>query len=188
MRQFFGATESGGISFETGPEDPAAAGTVGFPLPGVRIELHEEEGVRIHSKANRFATLPPGEDPPLHVATGDRAALTPEGRLRLLGRIQVVGNIGGIKVDLGAIDAFLRALPGVGDAAVLPVDDPVKGHRLVACVESNVQSPRSLLELCRERLSPREVPSEFRVVAHLPRTERGKLDRSALHEMLVTRP
>lgn len=188
VRQFFGATESGGISFETDPGDPAAAGTVGSPLPGVRIELHEDEGVRIHSKANRFAILPPGEDPPPHVATGDRADLTPEGRLRLLGRIQVVGNIGGIKVDLGAIDAFLRALPGVGDAAVLPVDDPVKGHRLVACVESNVQSPGSLLELCRARLSPREVPSEFRVVAHLPRTERGKLDRSALHEMLVARP
>ncbi len=188
VQQFFGATECGGISFETRPADAAADGCVGSPLPGVRIELHEEEGVRIHSKANRFAILPSGEDPPPHVATGDRAALTPEGRLKLLGRIQVVGNIGGIKVDLGAIDAFLRALPGVGEAAVLPVEDPVRGHRLVACVESDVQSPGSLLELCRERLSPREVPSEFRVVAHLPRTERGKLDRSALQEMLVARP
>ena len=188
VRQFFGATECGGISFETDPGNPAAEGTVGFPLPGVRLELHEEDGVRIHSKANRFAILPAGEAPPPYVATGDRAALTPEGRLQLLGRIQVVGNIGGIKVDLGAIDAFLRALPGVGDAAVLPVEDAVRGHRLVACVESDVHSPDSLLELCRARLSPREVPGEIRVVARLPRTERGKLDRPALQQMLVSRP
>lgn len=184
VQQFFGATESGGISFETRPGDAAADGCVGFPLPGVRIELDEVEGVRVHSRANRFALLPAEPVMP-HVATGDRAALTPEGRLRLLGRIQAVGNIGGIKVDLGAIDAFFRGLPGVGDAAVLPVEDPVRGHRLVACVESNVHSPGSLLELCRERLSAREVPSEIRVVERLPRTSRGKLDRTALQEMVV---
>ncbi len=183
VQQFFGATESGGISFETNPDEEDAGGCVGFPLPGVRIEMHPEEGVLVHSPANRFALLPSRETPPRHVATGDRGELTPEGRLRLLGRIQVVGNIGGIKVDVGAIDAFFRALPGVGDAAVLPVDDPIRGHRLVAYVESEVHSPGSLLELCRARLSAREVPSEIRVVVQLPRTARGKLDRSALQEM-----
>jgi acyl-CoA synthetase (AMP-forming)/AMP-acid ligase II len=188
VRQFFGATESGGISFETRPEDASSDGAVGFPLPGVRIELHPEEGVRVHSAANRFAILPGAQAVPPHVATGDRADWTPEGRLRLLGRLQIVGNIGGIKIDLGAIDAFFRALPGVGDAAVLPVDDPVKGHRLVACIESNVHSPGSLLELCRERLSAREIPSEIRIVERLPRTSRGKLDRSALHDLLALRP
>jgi acyl-CoA synthetase (AMP-forming)/AMP-acid ligase II len=188
VQQFFGATESGGISFETRPDEADARGSVGFPLPGVRIEIHAEEGVRVHSAANRFAILPSRETTPPHVATGDRGEFSPEGRLRLRGRIQVVGNIGGIKVDVGAIDAFLRTLPGVGEAAVLPVDDPVRGHRLVACVESEVHSPGSLLELCRARLSAREVPSEIRVVGRLPRTPRGKLDRSALKDMLVVRP
>ena len=183
--QFYGATECGGISFETRPDEAAAVGGVGFPLPGVRIEIHGEEGVRVHSRANRFALLPSNGNVPSYVTTGDRAEITAEGRLRLLGRIQIVGNIGGIKVDLGAIDAFFRALPGVGEAAVLPVDDPVKGHRLVAWVESDVHSPGSLLEICRKRLSAREVPSEIRVVDRLPRTSRGKLDRSALQEMVV---
>lgn len=188
VHQFFGATESGGISFETRPADPDAVGTVGPPLPGVVVELHDEEGVRVHSPANRFALLPSTEPPPSFVPTGDRGEITPSGRLRLLGRIQVVGNIGGIKVDIGAIDAFFRGIPGVGDAAVLPVEDPVRGHRLVACVESDTHSPGSLLELCRARLSAREVPSEIRVVGRLPRTARGKLDRSALQDMLVVRP
>jgi long-chain acyl-CoA synthetase len=188
VHQFFGATESGGISFEAHPGDPEAGGTVGAPLPGVVVELDEEEGIRVHSPANRFALLPRGEAPPPFVATGDRGEITPSGRLRLRGRIQVVGNIGGIKVDVGALDAFFRGLPGVGEAAVLPIEDPVRGHRLVACIESETQSPSSLLELCRARLSSREVPSEIRVVDRLPRTARGKLDRIALHDMILVRP
>jgi acyl-CoA synthetase (AMP-forming)/AMP-acid ligase II len=179
VRQFYGATECGGISFEARPDEPAARGTVGFPLPGVRIEIDPEGGVRIHSRANRFALLP--ERPVLpHVETGDRAAWTPEGRLRLLGRTAHVANIAGVKVDLAAIDAFFRELPGVSDAASMAVDDPARGQRIVSCVETAAHTPAELLELCRRRLSPREVPSELRVVERLPRTERGKLDRAAL--------
>jgi acyl-CoA synthetase (AMP-forming)/AMP-acid ligase II len=180
VHQFFGATECGGISFETRPQEPASHGTVGFPLPGVRLELDEGEGVRVHSAANRFALLPGGPPPPAYVATGDRGLLTPEGRLKLLGRLQPLGNIGGVKIDLGALEAFLRGLPRVEDAAVVPVEDPAHGHRLVAYVETSSHSPRSILELCRARLSSREVPSLIRVVDRLPRTPRGKLDRSAL--------
>ncbi len=185
--QFLGATECGGIAFETRPDDPQVAGTVGFPLPGVRIEIHPEEGVRVHSAANRFALIPL-QPVPSWVSTGDRGELTPEGRLRLLGRIQVVGNVGGFKIDLGAIDAFLRALPGVGDAATLPVEDPRRGHRLVSCVETSAHTPQALLELCRARLSAREVPSEIRCLERLPRTPRGKLDRSALAALVGDAP
>jgi acyl-CoA synthetase (AMP-forming)/AMP-acid ligase II len=187
VHQFFGATESGGITFETRPADPAAEGTVGFPLPGVRVEL-EDGLVRVRSKANRFALWPAEGPPPSGVETGDRACFTAEGRLRLLGRAQLVANIGGIKVDLGAIDAFFRGLPGVGEAVTLAVDDPARGHRLVACVESLTQDLPTLLEICRGRLSPREVPSEIRIVERLPRTPRGKPDRDAILESMVPAP
>jgi long-chain acyl-CoA synthetase len=177
--QFFGSTETGGISFESRPGDPAADGCVGFPLPGVRIELAEAGAVRVHSKANRFALLP-DQPVPAHVDTGDRASWSPEGRLKLEGRATLVANIGGLKVDLGALDAFFRGLPGVDDAAALPIDDPARGHRVVAYVETSAHTPERLLEICRERLSPLEVPSEIRVIGRLPRNDRGKLDRSAL--------
>jgi len=177
--QFFGSTETGGISFETRPADPGAEGTVGFPLPGVRIELAAGDTVRVHSKANRFALLP--EQPvPEDVETGDRAAWTPEGRLKLTGRATLTANIAGFKVDLGALDAFLRGLPGVGDAASVPVEDPARGHRVVAYVETASQTKERLLEFCRERLTAAEVPSEIRVLERLPRNARGKVDRAAL--------
>jgi long-chain acyl-CoA synthetase len=180
VRQFYGATECGGISFETRPDDPEAEGTVGFPLPGVEVELHPEEGILVRSRANRFALLPEGNPVPAHVATGDRAARTPEGRLRLLGRILPLGNVGGVKIDLGALEAFLREPAGVSDAAVVPVGDAARGQRLVAWVESETRGPGELLALCRAKLSPREVPAEIRVLPRLPRTSRGKVDRAAL--------
>jgi acyl-CoA synthetase (AMP-forming)/AMP-acid ligase II len=144
----------------------------------VRIELHAE-GIRVHSKANRFAVLPPEEVSPW-VETGDRACLTREDRLRLLGRAQLTAKIGGFRIDLGAIDAFLRGLPGVAEAAALPIEDAFRGDRVVAYVEAREQTPERILELCRERLSAREVPSEIRVMDSLPRNGRGKLDREAL--------
>ena len=178
VKQFLGATEAGGIAFESGAPVP---GTVGHPLPGVRIELHDD-GLRVHSKANRFALLPGGELSMPWVETGDRGEWMPDGRLRLLGRASLTANIGGFKVDLGALDAFLRGLPGVAEAASLPVEDPARGQRIVAWVESREQTPDRVLAACRERLQAREVPSEVRVVAQLPRNGRGKLDRAALKE------
>jgi acyl-CoA synthetase (AMP-forming)/AMP-acid ligase II len=177
--QFFGSTETGGISFERNPEDPAAEGCVGFPLPRVRIELAEGGAVRVHSKANRFALLP-AQPVEAFVETGDRASWSPEGRLKLEGRATLVANVGGLKVDLGALDAFFRGLPGVDDAAAVPVEDPARGERVVAYVETRTWSEERLKEACLARLSAREIPAEIRVVSQLPRNARGKLDRAAL--------
>jgi long-chain acyl-CoA synthetase len=177
VRQFYGATECGGISFESRPGETTAEGCVGFPLPAVRIELGET--LRVHSKANRFALLP---DQPVTsvVETGDRAMWTPEGRLKLLGRAARVANIGGIKVDLGALETFFRTLPGVEEASIVAADDPARGHRIVAYVETSAYTPDTLLRICREKLSAREVPCEIQVVPRLPRTLRGKPDLAAL--------
>ena len=152
---------------------------MGFPLPGVRIELAEGDIVRVHSKANRFALLP--EQPVAeYVETGDRAAWTPEGRLKLTGRATLTANIAGLKVDLGALDAFFRGLPGVGDAAAVPVEDAARGDRVVVYIETSTQTKESLLELCRRRLSAPEIPSEIRILDRLPRNARGKIDRTVL--------
>jgi acyl-coenzyme A synthetase/AMP-(fatty) acid ligase len=180
--QFFGSTETGGISFESHPGDAGAEGCVGVPLPGVRIELVDGDLVRVHSSANRFAVLP--EQPVAeHVDTGDRASWSAEGRLRLEGRATLVANVGGLKVDLGALDAFFRGLPGVDDAVAVPVDDPARGHRVVAYVETTAHTGARLIEICKEKLSAREIPSEIRVVDRLPRNARGKPDRTALSSL-----
>jgi acyl-CoA synthetase (AMP-forming)/AMP-acid ligase II len=117
-----------------------------------------------------------------YVETGDRAAWTPEGRLKLTGRATLTANVAGLKVDLGALDAFFRGLPGVGEAAAVPVDDSARGSRVVAYVETTTQTKEALLELCRARLTASEIPSEIRTLERLPRNARGKVDRAALSD------
>ena len=59
VHNFYGSTETGGISFETAPEEPEARGTVGRPLPGVSVELDDSRRVVVRSAANRVARWGP---------------------------------------------------------------------------------------------------------------------------------
>ncbi|MEA2637720.1 MAG: long-chain acyl-CoA synthetase, partial [Chloroflexota bacterium] len=49
-------------------------------------------------------------------------------------------------------------------------------------------SPESLQAFVRERLAPHKVPREVRLVARLPRTGSGKIDRTALREASTASP
>ena len=182
VHNFFGSTETGGISFESSPGAPEARGTVGFALPGVRIELDAEGRVSIDSAANTCAHF--GRDQVARrqkIATGDLATFTPEGRLRLFGRSADILNIGGKKVAAAEIENALRGLAGVRDAAVVGVEDPVRGDRSVAFLVADAWP----VEL--QSLPPLLCPRELRRVDELPITERGKVDRSLLRSWASTR-
>lgn len=182
VHQFYGATECGGISFERSPTDPEAVGTVGSPLPGVRVELGEGGIVRVHSSANFQARF--GEDS--HggakvVEPGDTGEWTPEGRLRLTGRSADILNIGGKKVAAVVIERALLALEGVEQAAVVGVEDAVRGDRVVAFVVARQPPDVSAMPA---GLTPREV----RRIDSLPFTKRGKLDRLRLRSLAASSP
>ena len=178
VHQFYGATEAGGITFERWPEEPAAAGAVGHPLPGVEVELDAGGSVQVRSGANLTGDLGTAEGGGTRVVrTGDRGAWTPEGRLRLVGRNTEILNIGGRKVPAASIEAALRGLEGVEEAAAVGVEDPVRGDRVIAFVVTS----RDRLDI--SRLPAVLAPREVRRVERLPYTERGKLDRARLREM-----
>jgi acyl-coenzyme A synthetase/AMP-(fatty) acid ligase len=185
VHNFYGSTETGGICFETAPEDADAVGTVGWPLPGVRVELDVSGRVVVHSAANLVQRWPsdgveaPGNPTP--VRTGDTAEWTPEGRLRLTGRTADILNIGGRKIAAAEVEAALCALHGVRDAAVVGVDDPVRGDRTVAFLVADHWP------LDTSELPPRLIPREMRQVESLPHTARGKLDRQALRRIACRR-
>lgn len=181
IQQFYGTTESGGITFERHPEDPDAEGTVGHTLPGVTVRLDPDGGrVRVQSSANYLGYL--GKD--LHTAgprivlTGDSAEWTEAGRLRLTGRTAELLNVGGKKVAASKLEHALRAFPGVRDAAVVGVEDSSRGDRIVAFVVSD----RAIGYFDTASLGVREV----RQIESLPYTERGKLDRRRLRDLAST--
>lgn len=182
VHQFYGSTESGGICYEADPGDPAAEGAVGRPLPGVKVCLGEAGTVAVRSPANFGGYW--GRDRelvPRTVTTGDTAELGPDGRLRLTGRTAEIFNVGGRKIAAATLEAALRGATGVEELAVVGIDDPVRGDRLVAFLVANGR--RVDVSSLPSSLQPREV----RLVATLPYTERGKLDRQRLREWARSR-
>lgn len=178
IHQFYGCTESGGISFERAPEDPAAVGTVGHPLPGVSISFDDDGRVEVNSAANYLGHL--GRDREARrrvVVPGDSGELTADGRLRLLGRGTDIFNVGGRKVSAMAVEEALRNLSGVLEATVIGVADELRGDRIVAFVVAD-RDPLDTASIPANLL-----PREIRRLPALPYTERGKIDRHALRRM-----
>ena len=182
VHQFYGSTESGGISYENDPTDPAAEGAVGRPLPGVRVCLGEAGSVNVNSRANFGGYWGRDEElSPRIVTTGDTAELGADGRLRLTGRTAEIFNVGGRKIAAATLEAALRGATGVEELAIVGVDDPVRGDRLVAFLVADGR--RVDVSSLPSGMQPREV----RLVATLPYTERGKLDRALLREWARSR-
>jgi long-chain acyl-CoA synthetase len=182
VHQFYGSTETGGITFERAPHEPGAEGTVGTPLPGVTLELGEAGAVGVRSAASYGGHL--GRDAVLAtrvVTTGDTGELGADGRLRLTGRTADICNVGGRKIAVVALEEALRGATGVEELAVVGIDDPVRGDRIVAFL---VAGQRTVdLSTLPSGLALREV----RLVEKLPYTERGKLDRQRLRELARSR-
>ncbi|RPE29558.1 non-ribosomal peptide synthetase [Kitasatospora cineracea] len=110
--------------------------------------------------------------------TGDWVRWGTDGGLHYLGRRDQLVKVRGHRVELGAVEAALRAAEGVTDAAVLlaPGGASLTAH-LVAEDGLDLRELRARLA---ETLPPAMVPGVLRTVPELPRTPHGKVDREAL--------
>jgi thioesterase domain-containing protein len=116
---------------------------------------------------------------------GDRGRYDEQGGLHQLGRTDDAVKVNGYLVEPAEVEAALRALPGVADAAVVAVAKGVgPGAALVAYVapasEERTPSPAQLRRGLIGTLPSWMVPGELVLLAELPRNERGKVDRGAL--------
>ena len=160
---------------------PVPAGVGGELLLGgaslARGYLH-----RPRLTASCFLPDPFGEEPGARLyRTGDLVRHLADGRLDFLGRIDQQVKIRGVRVELGEVEARLRALPDVREAVVVARPAPGGGHRLVAyCVPGSEGSLEDLRRRLREQLPEAMVPTVFVPLHSLPLTPNGKVDRRAL--------
>ncbi|MEZ5499023.1 MAG: LLM class flavin-dependent oxidoreductase [Steroidobacteraceae bacterium] len=132
----------------------------------------------------RFLADPyaPGTSPRMY-RTGDLARYLPDGRIECLGRLDHQIKIRGYRVELGEIEALLRAVDSVQEAAVILREDQPGDQRLVAYVRpasGHEFKPEDLKSSLRRQLPEFMVPSLMVRVSELPLTPNGKLDRKAL--------
>lgn len=120
--------------------------------------------------------------------TGDLAYRDTHGRVFLVGRLKELINRGGLHVAPAEVETAVAAHPAVADACVVGAPDAVLGEAVCACVVPAAGEPPDLAGLCAfldGRLARHKLPDELCVVAHIARTELGKVDRPAMRAHLT---
>jgi amino acid adenylation domain-containing protein len=114
--------------------------------------------------------------------TGDLARYLPDANIEFLGRVDYQVKLRGFRIEPGEIEAVLDQHPNVRSCAVVLREDLPNESRLVAYLVSEDQplSIDSLRSYLRERLPDYMVPAAFVMLAELPLTANGKVDRQAL--------
>lgn len=142
--------------------------------------------------AERFLPSPYATEPgQLMYRTGDLVRWRAEGTVEFLGRADDQVKIRGYRVEPAEVEARLRDIPEVAEAAVLPVEVAPGDRRLVAYLTpegGSVPGAAQLRALLAQSLPDYLIPSHFVPVSRLPLTATGKLDRHALLRMELPEP
>ena len=197
LHNLYGSTEVAYAAVAT-PEDLAAdPRTAGRPPHGVTLRVVDEQGHDVPpgtpgrvfvGSGLTFGGYTDGTDKDRLdglVATGDLGVLDEAGRLTVLGREDDMAVVGGENVYPGQVEDVLAEDPSVAEVAVVAVDDPAYGARLVAHVVPAAGAgvdPAHLQSLVRSTLARYAVPREVRVVDALPRGATGKVLTRELRE------
>jgi fatty-acyl-CoA synthase len=163
------------------------------PHPGVEVRIVEGEiQVRGWSIMRGYCNNPEATAKAFTtdgwLRTGDLGSLTPDGRLRMTGRLKDVFRVGGENVAPAEVEEVLLAHPAVQTAQVIGVPDARLGE--VGCAYVTLKNGLSakeeeLIAWCKERCANFRVPRYLRVVADfesIGMTASGKVQKTKLRE------
>lgn len=160
-------------------ETCATALVDGRPLPGVRVATTPDGRLAIATPARMAGYLGTDDGAPEWIETNDLGHIDAHGRVHIAGRADDMLVSAGVNVHPLEIEARLAACPGVREAGVTGLADPVWGDVIAVAYEGETHEG-ALADWCRAHLPNARRPRRFLHVAHLPRLASGKLDRRAL--------
>ncbi len=162
---------------ELRPVPPGVAGELYVGGAGVSRGYAGRSG----ATAERFVANPFGPPGSRMYRTGDRVRWT--GELEYLGRTDDQVKVRGVRIEPGEVEAALRALDGVRDAAAAVRTDPAGQAALAGyVVAAGAFDPAAARTALAGKLPAALVPSVLTAVDHLPVDRNGKIDRRALPE------
>ncbi len=116
-------------------------------------------------------------------STGDIGLRDDRGLLYLRGREREEINKGGMKVYPGDIDAVVERFAQASDVCAFGFEDSLYGEDVGVAVVLRSREPavlRALLEWARRHLARHQMPRRWYLLDEIPRSSRGKVNRSAV--------
>lgn len=199
----WGMTENGAVTC-TRPDEPeeAASESDGRPVEWMELKILDSEG-RLAAPGQVGRLLVRGASQcagyfkrsDLYQAsiedgwfdTGDLARMDSAGAIRISGRTKDVVIRGGENIPVVEIEAALYRMPAVREVAVIGVPDERLGERACAVIVPEGEAPTAAM--IGEYLQSLGVarpywPERVEVVAELPKTASGKIQKFRLRESL----
>jgi acyl-coenzyme A synthetase/AMP-(fatty) acid ligase len=186
IRDGYGQTETGQLT-GCGPGETPRPGSMGRPLPGVRLDVVDGELVLDPPSDPTFFLRYLGEPP--HSGpwrTGDRVTRDDDGFLYFEGRTDDVIISAGYRIGPFEVESALVAHPAVAEAAVVAAPDDERGSvvRAVVVLRDGHAPSDALAKALQEHVKAQTAPYKYpRIVdfaEELPKTPSGKVRRAAL--------
>jgi long-chain acyl-CoA synthetase len=197
VRQLYGSTETGTISFNCHESPERSLQSVGIPLDGVRVEILDAAGNSLPSNhegeiaiASLFAASGYLDNPAATKKSfrdnfyfpGDLGFKDEAGQITITGRKKIIINRGGFKVNPYEVEEVIREHPKVADVVVFGLPGP-HGDDVVCCliVPSKDCTVDEIIFYCRERIADFKIPTRIEFRDGLPTSSTGKILRANLH-------
>ncbi|RUM97752.1 AMP-dependent synthetase [Pseudaminobacter arsenicus] len=174
--------------------------SVGIAIPGTEAFIVDEQGKRVDpdtigelvirgphvmqgywedEEATARALRPGRNASERELHTGDLFRADADGFLYFVSRKDDIIKTRGEKVAPKQVETVLHACPGVAEALVIGVDDPILGkavHALVVRSDASL-TEREIIRHCARHLEDFMVPKSVEFRVSLPRTDSGKTSR-----------
>jgi long-chain acyl-CoA synthetase len=200
VHEGYGLTEAAPVVTSTRVSGARKRGSVGPPLPGVRLRLVDADGQASEptdpgqieiAGDNLFSGYWPdgvdGPGPDGWWATGDVGYLDADGDLFLVDRLKDLVIVSGFNVYPAEVEEVILELDAVAEAAVVGVPDDATGEAVVAYVrraDGSSLAPAEVQDTVREHCATRVArfkrPGVVHVVDELPHTATGKVAKGRL--------
>lgn len=204
LYSMYGQTECKRTLYLPPEELDRRPGSVGIPIPGTEAWIEDESGNRLgpgevgelvvrgghvmqgywRAPETTAKTYRTGRYPADRLlCTGDLFRIDEEGFFYFVSRKDDIIKSRGEKVAPKEVESVLYQMPGVVEAAVIGVPDPLLGEAIKAFVVSaaGVQiTERDVIRHCAQYLEDFSVPQAVAFLTSFPKTESGKIQKRAL--------
>jgi cyclohexanecarboxylate-CoA ligase len=157
--------------------------------PGIEGNFEIQTDTLFAGYLNRPEATAAALSPDGYYRPGDLATIDADGYLRITGRVRDVINRGGEKIPVAEIEQLLYRHPAIAETAIVAMPDARLGERACAFVVLKTSSPAPRLSFAemQAHLDAHHVaraywPERLELVAELPRTPSGKIQKFVLRD------